>query len=171
MPRAEPKFDRLRAVTPALPPDSGRIVARLARAMETALGDVDLSPSQYRVLAFLSEDGANAAATALAGRMAVSKPSITALVDGLVQRGMVERRPNEDDRRRVQHVLTPAGLEALHRADVAVNARLEQLIAFLEPGEGDEAGPGLEQLGEALVRDRVARLTAGAAATAASQST
>ncbi len=164
--QSERKFDRLTTVTPSLPPDSGRIVARLARSMETALTEVDLSPSQYRVLSFLSEDGANAAATALAGRMAVSKPSITALVDGLVQRGMVERRPNEHDRRRVQHVVTPAGLEALDRADAAVNARLEQLIGYLEPDERLAAGSGLEQWGEALVRARVARITANEAAAA-----
>jgi len=144
-------------------------VARLARSMETALGEADLSPSQYRVLAFLSEDGANAAATALAGRMAVSKPSITALVDGLAQRGLVERRPNELDRRRVQHVLTPEGLAALDRADAAVNARLEQLVSLLEPAERDAAGAGLEQWGEALVRARVARLTADAATRAEPQ--
>ncbi|MGZ4709433.1 MAG: MarR family winged helix-turn-helix transcriptional regulator [Acidimicrobiales bacterium] len=144
-------------MTSTLPPDSGRIVARLARSMETALGEADLSPSQYRVLSFLSEDGANAAATALAGRMAVSKPSITALVDGLVHRGLVERRPNVDDRRRVQHVVTAAGLEALERADTAVNARLEQLIGLLEPDERDAAGPGLAQWGHALIRARAAR--------------
>jgi long-chain acyl-CoA synthetase len=144
-------------VTASLPPDSGRIVARLARSMETALSEVDLSPSQYRVLSFLSEDGANAAATALAGRMAVSKPSITALVDGLVQRGLVERRPNTDDRRRVQHVLTPEGLKALERADAAVNDRLEELIGLLDPAERDAAGPGLAQWGEAIVRARAAR--------------
>ena len=144
-------------------------MARLARSMETALGEADLSPSQYRVLAFLSEDGANAAATALAGRMAVSKPSITALVDGLAQRGLVERRPNELDRRRVQHVLTPEGLAALDRADAAVNARLEQLVSLLEPAERDAAGAGLEQWGEALVRARVARLTADAATRAEPQ--
>jgi long-chain acyl-CoA synthetase len=155
--RTTRKFDRLTTVTASLPPDSGRIVARLARSMETALGEVDLSPSQYRVLSFLSEDGANAAATALAGRMAVSKPSITALVDGLVQRGLVERRPNTDDRRRVQHVVTPAGLKALDRADAAVNERLEELIGHLQPDERDAAGPGLVQWGEALVRARAAR--------------
>ncbi len=166
MRRLRRKFDRLTTVTQSLPPDSGRIVARLARSMETALGEADLSPSQYRVLSFLNEDGANAAATALAGRMAVSKPSITALVDGLVQRGLVERRPNEHDRRRVQHVLTAAGQEALDRADAAVNARLEQLIGFLEPDERDAAGPGLAQWGEALVRARVARINADAATTA-----
>jgi long-chain acyl-CoA synthetase len=135
--------------------------------METALSEVDLSPSQYRVLSFLSEDGANAAATALAGRMSVSKPSITALVDGLVQRGLVERRPSTDDRRRVQHVVTPAGLKALDRADTAVNDRLEQLISLLDPDDRDTAGPGLAQWGEALVRARAAR---HAAEVASSQS-
>ena len=158
MRRVGGKFDRLTAVTPSLPPDSGRIVARLARSMETALGDADLSPSQYRVLAFLSEDGANAAATALAGRMAVSKPSITALVDGLVQRGSSSADPTRTIAAASTTSSPPRVSTRSDRADTAVNARLGQLVSLLEPAGRDLAGPGLAEWGEALVRLRSARL-------------
>jgi long-chain acyl-CoA synthetase len=141
-----------------LPGDAGRTIARLARQVETALGEVDLSPSQYRALAFLSEDGAASAATALAGRMSVSKPSITALVDGLVQRGLVERRGSEQDRRRVEHLLTDDGRAVLGRADHAVNARLALIAGHLAPDDRSQAGQGLEQWAAALMSARAALL-------------
>lgn len=108
---------------------AGRATARLAKTADLALQDVDLSVPQYRLLAYLSEG--TAAATALAERLIVSRPSVTALVDGLVQRGLVERQPDAADRRRIDHVLTDEGRDALAAADAAVEARLRDLAAHL----------------------------------------
>ena len=141
-----------------MPADTGRIVARLARQVETALATLELSPSQYRALAFLSEDGASAAASALAGRMSVSKPTITALVDGLVQRGLVERHTSDADRRRVEHLLTPEGRRVLLQADRVVNARLAEVAAHLDETDRREAGQGLQRWATALTRARHAAL-------------
>ena len=49
---------------------------------------------------------------------------MTAVVDGLVGRGLVERHHSEDDRRRVSHLLTPSGRQLLAAADEAVEGRL-----------------------------------------------
>ncbi len=101
---------------------SGRVAARLARQVEVGLGQVDLSLPQYRILMFLDE-GATVASK-LADHLAVSRPTITAVVDGLVARGLVERRPHDQDRRRVGHALTEAGRQLLQEADRSVDARL-----------------------------------------------
>lgn len=135
-----------------------RAAARLARQVEVALGDVDLSLPQYRVLAFLAEG--SAAASALAGRLAVSRPSVTALVDGLVGRGLVERASDPADRRRVDHRLTSAGRRALVRADAAVDARLQSLAAHLDPAAAQAAMDALTFWGEAIDRARAAKQTA-----------
>lgn len=111
-------------VDPAVAP--GRAAARLARLLENALAAVDLSLPQYRMLAFLDDMGSTAA-SALAGRLGVSRPSVTALIDGLVARGMAERAPDPLDRRRVAHAITPAGSAALAAADAAVVERLAAL--------------------------------------------
>ena len=71
--------------------DHARAAARLGKVVEKAVGEVDLTLPQYRMLAFLAEG--TSAASVLAGNLAVSKPSLTALADGLVARGLVERRP------------------------------------------------------------------------------
>jgi len=60
----------------------------------------------------LLADGSSAS-SALAGRLAVSPPSVTAVVDGLVTRGLVERQADADDRRRLTLLLTPVAYEQL----------------------------------------------------------
>ncbi len=145
-----------------------RTVARLARQLELALATVDLSPSQYRVLMFLDEIG-SAAASALAGRLDVTRPSITALVDGLEARGLVERHPQMSDRRRVEVVLSDAGHDALDAADAAVADRLDHIAAHLPPtrsGAGHRDG-GRHRRARRLVRRprREARRTAGGVVT------
>src|ERR1035437_9408039 len=60
----------------------GRTAAWLAKQVEIGLGSVDLSLPQYRVLGLLDESPAFS--SALAERLAVRPPSVTAIVDPLV---------------------------------------------------------------------------------------
>jgi long-chain acyl-CoA synthetase len=121
----------------------GRIAARLARHLEVSLAELDLSVPQYRILMFLSERAE--VASHLADSLAVSRPSVTAVVDGLVARGLVERRACVDDRRRVEHLLTPAGQELLHAADDQVDARLSAVSAEVGEDHTDDALMALQQ--------------------------
>ena len=67
----------------------GRTAAWLAKQVELSLAEVDLSLSQYRILGLLDEG--SAVSSALAERLAVRPPSVTAVIDGLVTRGLVAR--------------------------------------------------------------------------------
>ena len=125
----------------------GRVLARLSRIVENALGD-DLSLSQYRLLAFLSQG--DWAASAVADWLDVTRPSVTGLVDGLVKRGLVERRPSTDDRRRVDHVLTPAGRAALVDADARTDARIREVFEDLPRDVAADAHRALCRLHEAM---------------------
>ena len=125
-----------------------RILARLSRIVENALGDDDLSLSQYRLLAFLAQG--DWAASALADKLDVSRPSITGLVDGLVKRGLVERRPSTDDRRRIDHVLTPAGKAALAEADERADARIREVFNDLPDDIAADAHRALCRLHQAM---------------------
>ena len=87
---------------------AARAAAKLARQVTIPLGQVGLSLPQYRVLAFLDEG--DAAPSDLAGRLSVSRPSITALMDGLVTRGLVERQPGCCPRRRHEFVVGVVGV-------------------------------------------------------------
>ena len=119
----------------------GRAAARLAKHVELALGNVDLSLPQYRVLIMLGRG--SAAASVLASRLSVSAPSVTAIVDGLVARGMVNRRSDGGDRRRVTHELTDKGRRMLSEADAEVGARLEEVVGHLAPRDRQRAAAGL----------------------------
>lgn len=141
-----------------VPAAAGRAAARLARAVENALGGVDLSLPQYRMLVFLDDMG-SVAASALAGRLGVSRPSVTALVDGLVARGFAERTADPADRRRVAHVITPKGRSALAAADDAVTTRLGELAEKIpEPDARSAAVEGLVDWLDALNAEREAKL-------------
>lgn len=134
---------------------AARAAARFSKSMEVVLSDVGLSLPQYRLLAFLS--GGPERATALAGWLDVSPPSLTALVDGAVARKLVERVASQEDRRCVRHVITAAGGEALGRADAAIAERLAAVTGHLSPSQAKKALEGLELLGKALDLAREAR--------------
>jgi long-chain acyl-CoA synthetase len=134
----------------------GRTAAWLAKQVELGLTTVDLSLPQYRILGML--DGSSAVSSDLAERLAVRPPTVTAVVDGLVNRGLVERRSVENDRRRVDHVLTEQGCRLLDEADAAVSARLCEIAGHLgSEVETDRAFEGLSLWRRALIASRLAR--------------
>ena len=136
---------------------AARAAAKLARQVTIPLGEVDLSLPQYRVLAFLDEG--DAAPSDLAGRLSVSRPSITALMDGLITRGLVERRPDPDDGRRVSHHLTEDGRSNLRSADRAVGNRLAAIGTHVHAGDSTRLIASLARFGEAIRAARAAGTT------------
>jgi long-chain acyl-CoA synthetase len=156
-----PKDSDQGVVAVAAPVQSpGRAVARLAKHLALSLAPFDLSIAQYRVLAVLG--GGAAASSAVAERLAVSPPSVTAVVDGLVARELVTRSPDPTDRRRLTLELTPAGHELLRDADAAATERLVGLAALAGPAtdgdadDGDELVASLERWHRALDAFRAA---------------
>jgi long-chain acyl-CoA synthetase len=133
------------------------VLVRLARQLELAVATLDLTLPQYRVLTILGE-GAEAA-SALAEKLAVSRPSVTGVVDGLVARGLVERQHDAADRRRVGHELTAEGRRVLERADAEVERRLDEITAH-RPELAAAAFAGLGPWREALDAYRAARRAA-----------
>ncbi len=139
---------------------AARTVVRLSRHLAHALGHVDLTEAQYRVLAMLAEG--EAGASGIAGQMALTKPSITALIDGLEERGLVERQPHPSDRRRRTLSITAAGADQLQRADAATVSCLRSIAAHTE----ESGSCCFEHLGEwdgAVKNYRQARREARAA--------
>ena len=140
----------------------GRTVARLGRQVEVALARVDLTIAQYRVLTQLTE-GAEASSS-LAAKLAVSRPSITAVVEGLVERGLVDRRHSAADRRRVSVSLTPAGEQVVATADAAVGVKLGEMLTAVDSDQAELALAGLAQWGAAMDAKKARRQAAAATA-------
>ena len=146
-----------------LPVHPGRVVARLARQVELAAATVELTLSQYRVLGIL--DDGREAASVLADKLAVSRPSVTGVIDGLVARGLVRRDPDATDRRRIDLGLTDDGRRVLAQADAEVERRLTEIADHAETGT-DDPFAGLGPWRAALDAYRAARHAGRRAASA-----
>ena len=120
---------------------AARGAAWLAKRVERVLAEADLTAPQYRLLSLLEHGGATA--TYAAERLAVSPPSVTAIVDGMVTKGFVQRASVAEDRRRVELAITDQGRTALRRADSMILERLGELAtrgdARLSPAQALDA--------------------------------
>src|SRR3954467_3348089 len=132
-----------------------RTLARLARMLERGAGDLSLP--QFRVLALVDEGGERA--SQLADRLAVAKPTVTAVVDGLVDRRYLKRTADCDDRRATKITLTAAGRRALYDAEAAMGERLQDVLAHAD--DPADIAAALSQLAVALERTRAERLAGG----------
>ena len=125
-----------------------RLLARLARVAEQACQATGISLPQYRLL--VSVSGGPQRASELAARVGVSRPTLTSLVDGLEQAGLLRRVPVPTDRRGIQLVPTDEGLAAVERADAALTRRMLELV---EPEKVAHVGSLIREVVSALDRE------------------
>lgn len=93
---------------------------------------------QYNVMRILRGAGKKGLPTlTIALRMVEQTPGVTRLIDRLVKKGLVARRPCDDDRRRVWCHITPVGLRLLAKLDEPVARGDSTSVAPLTPGELD----------------------------------
>ncbi|RBM23353.1 MarR family winged helix-turn-helix transcriptional regulator [Streptomyces sp. PT12] len=106
---------------------------RLAvRRVRGVLDEEGCSVDAWRVMSLLA-DGEGHGMTAIAECVLLPPPTLTRLVDQLVDDGMVHRRVDPLDRRRILAFLTPRGSEVWQRLDQRVSATWESL-----PSSGDD---------------------------------
>lgn len=103
-----------------------RALTLASRALERAAGARDLTLAQFRVLALVA--AGDERSSLLADRLSVAKPTITAVVDGLVERGFVLREAVAGDRRSIRVGLTPAGSAALRAAEKEMSDALGRIF-------------------------------------------
>ena len=134
-----------------------RLLARLARVAEQTCQSSGISLPQYRLLVSIS--GRPQRASELAASVGVSRPTLTSLVDGLEQAGLLRRVPVPTDRRGIRLELTEEGRMATTRAEKALTARLLLLI----DGNGHEVAQlvkgVISGLDAALERERQVALS------------
>lgn len=82
---------------------------RLLAGIDQALRHHRLSRAGREALAVLDGAGQPLSPTAIAERLIVTTASVTSLLDTLERRGLVERRPDPTDRRRLLIVITQDG--------------------------------------------------------------
>jgi len=134
---------------------AGLVVARLARHVESAVAKHDLSLAQYRVLGLIAEG--EAASSRIAEKMSVTRSSISAVVDGLVARGLVQRGARAGDRRLLPLTLTPTGQRVLVETNSAVGERLGAVLGELDERRATAVRTAFKNIRIALDRHRERR--------------
>ncbi|MFG3129782.1 MarR family winged helix-turn-helix transcriptional regulator [Streptomyces tendae] len=104
------------------------VISRLRRRILKASEVEDLTLGQSSVLARLSDQG-SVTASELAAIEGVRHQSMTATVTALASMGLVERRPDPDDGRRLLLTLTPEGVR---RVEEGRQVRTEWLAERLQ---------------------------------------
>ena len=135
-----------------------RVLARLARLLERSTGELSLA--HYRVLAAISQGDQRA--SRLAERLALGRPAISAAVESLSARGLLERRAVEGDARGSSLSLTTAGRQLLDQVETAAAAGLAAVIARTADPDATLAaltalGPAVEQAAAERYATRSAR--------------
>jgi DNA-binding MarR family transcriptional regulator len=128
-------------------------IGLLIRRVRQAQAEGELTMPETSALARLDRGGPTTA-TQLARLEQISPQSMGATLGALEARGLVERRHDPDDGRRVVVSVTPAGLEMLRNRR---NARTEHvaraLAAGFTPAEVDQlrsAAPLIERLAQTI---------------------
>jgi DNA-binding MarR family transcriptional regulator len=82
----------------------------------------------------------------LAKTLMMTKPQLTHVVDPLVSSGIVERRPDEKDRRVINLALTAKGRVLLDEGKQKIKENIKIKLAALTPEELSEMSAALETL-------------------------
>jgi DNA-binding MarR family transcriptional regulator len=115
-----------------------------------AIGELDLSVTQLKVLCALDAHGEERSVKALADSMGMSMPTMSRAVDGLFERGFVMREEDPVDRRMKRVRLTEAGRRVPLALNEARLSALRELIGSL----GDEQAGALEHALELILEQR-----------------
>lgn len=106
------------------------LVMRTVRAEMRRHRTADVSVPQFRTLNFLNHQ-AGASLSKVAEHIGLTLPSMSLLVEGLVERKLVSRATHATDRRRVTLTLTTHGQSVLEAAHAATRAALAEKLAAL----------------------------------------
>jgi len=104
------------------------------------IAELDLSFTQLKALCFMETGGEERSVKALAESMGLSLPAMSRAVDGLFERGFVEREEDPTDRRMKRVRLTDAGRTVPRALNDARLSALAELMSSL----GEEEAAALE---------------------------
>ena len=123
------------------------LMGRLAHGVTRQRGTLTLERSKILWPLVL---GGPMRAGELAQQCHLGRPTLTELVDGLVDDGLVRRDEDPSDRRAVILALTAQGRRELHRFETAIAAALAEVVGRLEPSKRERLGATLADLHRAF---------------------
>jgi DNA-binding MarR family transcriptional regulator len=149
--------DQIEQITQRLARQLERVLPQYGSVVRRVLGDLDgedrMTIPQFRALQAISHRGQSGALNLeLARQLGVAAPSMTAMIDGLVDRGLVDRSIDPDNRRQVNIVLTPRGQDRYRAISEAIEERLADGFEALSADEQRTLLSALDNLDRVLKR-------------------
>lgn len=120
--------------------------------IETRAARDGMSVTQMRLLGILRDREPTVGE--LTRRLALSKSSVSGLIDRAVQRGLVTRTQDPDDGRTIRVRLAPTGRTLIDTAASKLEDDLHDVLAALTPAEQETWGALTEKLLAAEIADR-----------------
>lgn len=114
--------------------DAVPIVMRVIRGELRKYGAKEMSVPQYRTLGFVYRNE-GASLSKLADHVGLTLSTMSTLVDGLAAQGLVNRREDPEDRRRMTLTLTELGLNRHEAAREAALVSLREMLRPLSPSD------------------------------------
>lgn len=125
----------------------GKAAQQVTRRARELLAPFNITPVQYAVLKVLSDSDPLSGAE-IGKRLVLDSASITGVLDRMESLGLIERRPNPEDRRAQLIAASPAARDMLPRLDEAMDCLNAEAGAAI----GDDTSKtfqALRQLGDA----------------------
>ena len=110
------------------------------------LEELGLGLTQVKSLDALDACDCEPTVKELSERLGLSLPGTSRNVDGLLRRGFVERREDEQDRRQKRLSITPAGREVVDRIASARLAGLEAFVSRIPADQREDLTAALEPI-------------------------
>lgn len=107
---------------------------RATAIFQSQLGGAEFTLPQFSALVKLLEKG-TVSQNSLGRLIGMDAATMQGVVRRLSERGMIERHPDKQDRRRVRLTATPTGQQMVTSAVTAANRASEQTLAPLTPRE------------------------------------
>jgi DNA-binding MarR family transcriptional regulator len=134
----------------ALTSDMYAVVSHLMRVSHVETFDLiaklDLSFTQIKALCALDAENDERSVKALAESMGVSLPAMSRAVDGLYERGFVDRQEDRLDRRMKRVRLTPTGRAMTNSLTEGRLAGIQAFLGSLSDAEADALGRALQMV-------------------------
>ncbi|MEL6863861.1 MAG: MarR family transcriptional regulator [Bacteroidota bacterium] len=112
-----------------------------------ALKPFNISWQQFNILRILRGRNPKPATVKLLSERMIDKMSnASRLVEKLRNKGLVERTTCEEDRRQVNIIITPAGLELIAKASEAIEANISHILRTISPKEAKQLNGLLDKI-------------------------
>ena len=128
-----------------------------------SLDEYQLSPSARQVLAIVEGAGQALEPSVIADRLLITTASMTSLLDNLEKRGLINRRPHPEDRRKLLINITPAAQTIIDELLPSMHARERDVMdAALSSSEQRSLLKFIAKLQRAALQARSAPIPHGA---------